>query len=162
MCNRAVQCAQSLEAAVKNQKEINAPALAGREPHSSSSSSTGVHQVVHRKPHKPPDKQTKACYRCGKAGHHASICRHKDTTCNHCGKKGHLQSVCLLCKRVQKVGMSTGKHQGDVSTKKVHQTRKEQSLAEDQDSSDCPLFHLTGSTQLQPYEVTMVVNNKFL
>lgn len=34
------------------------------------------------------------CYRCGKEGHKASDCRHKNTKCHACHKTGHLASVC--------------------------------------------------------------------
>ena len=65
-----MQLALSMETAAKNQKEINTPAVAGRE-HNSSSTGVGVHKVALGKTPKPPDRQTRSCYRCGKTGHHA-------------------------------------------------------------------------------------------
>ena len=49
------------------------------------------------------------------------------------------------------------------SVPKVHQTREEQNLDQNDslsDSTDNSLLHLTGSTQVQPFGVTMVVDNK--
>ena len=34
------------------------------------------------------------CYRCGKAGHLANVCRFRDSVCHKCKKRGHLASVC--------------------------------------------------------------------
>ena len=38
--------------------------------------------------------QPKSCYRCGKAGHPAGECRHKESVCHSCNKRGHLAKVC--------------------------------------------------------------------
>ena len=37
-----------------------------------------------------------SCTRCGKDGHTAAECYHKDKVCDNCGKKGHLKAVCWL------------------------------------------------------------------
>jgi hypothetical protein len=37
-----------------------------------------------------------SCTRCGKDGHAAVECFHKDKMCDNCGKKGHLKAVCWL------------------------------------------------------------------
>ena len=96
---KAVQLAQSMETAAKNQKDFNTPAVAGRE-HNSSSTGIGVHKVTLGKTSKPPDRQTRSCFRCGKTGHHAGVCRHKR----------HLQSVCLSRKKEQKARKPSGPH----------------------------------------------------
>ena len=36
----------------------------------------------------PSDSQAQLCYRCGKSGHLARKCTHKDSTYHKCGKKG--------------------------------------------------------------------------
>ena len=101
--DRAVQIAQSMEAAAKNQKELNAPSSAGQEYSSSSNGAAGVHQVVSKKSSRSFDgKRMQSCYRCGKTGHHAGVCRHKDDICSFCGKKGHLQIVCLQRRKRKK------------------------------------------------------------
>ena len=53
---KAMQLAVSMETAAKNQKE-------------SSSTGVGVLKVTLGKTSKPPDRQTKPCYRYGKTGH---------------------------------------------------------------------------------------------
>ena len=42
-----------------------------------------------------PTKKQFACSRCGKEGHTASFCRHKNSTCHYCQKTGHLEAACL-------------------------------------------------------------------
>ena len=46
------------------------------------------------------------CYRCGKEGHKAPDCRHRNTKCHACHKTGHLASVCLS--RLQKTAEKQG------------------------------------------------------
>ena len=46
------------------------------------------------------------CYRCGKEGHKASDCRHRNTKCHACHKTEHLASVCRS--RLQKTTEKKG------------------------------------------------------
>ena len=49
------------------------------------------------------------CYRCGKEGHKAADCRHKNAKCHACHKTGYLANVCRLNSRkatVKKVVMA--------------------------------------------------------
>ena len=46
------------------------------------------------------------CYRCGKEGHKAPDCRHRNTKCHACHKTGHLASVCRS--RLQKTAEKKG------------------------------------------------------
>ena len=39
-------------------------------------------------------KQSRPCYRCGKANHYSSKCRFIGATCRTCGKTGHIVTVC--------------------------------------------------------------------
>ena len=84
-------------------------------------------------------------------------------TCNHCGKVGHLQSVCLSREKEQKAGKPSGKPHCAPFMQKVHQTRQEQASDDNDDipdATDSSLFHLTGNTQVQPFEVTVMVDSK--
>ena len=50
-----------------------------------------VHKVL--RPHKgKPDHDN--CYRCGKAGNKAAMCRFRDAQGHVCGKTGHIKAVC--------------------------------------------------------------------
>ena len=40
------------------------------------------------------EKSDHICFKCGRAGHLASMCKFKDDWCFHCGKTGHVQAVC--------------------------------------------------------------------
>ena len=64
----------------------------------------------------------------------------------------------------KRVGKPGGKlHHIIASVPKAHQTRKEQNLDQKDslfDATDSSLFHLTGSTQVQPFGVMMMVDTK--
>ena len=52
------------------------------------------------------------CYRCGKEGHKAADCRHKNAKCHACHKTGHLANVCRLNLRkatIKRAIMANGK-----------------------------------------------------
>ena len=83
---RAMELAQSLEAAAKNVRELHssqqAVALSPKE----------IHQVA--PPQQHSQKGDLSRYRYGKKGHTAAKCRFKNATCHLCGKVGHLKAVC--------------------------------------------------------------------
>ena len=73
----------------------------------------------------------------------------------------------MECVAIQEEGTKGGKPGGKprhvASVRKVHQTREEQNLDQEDsisDATDSSLFHLTGSTQVQTFEVTVMVDNK--
>jgi hypothetical protein len=70
---RAIELAESAEAAARGQKEMRTPAKTEPE-HRVASKSEGT------------DKESKGmvCHRCGKPGHLATVCRFKDKICHNC------------------------------------------------------------------------------
>ena len=87
------------------------------------------------------------CFRCGRKGHGASVCRFKDATCHVCGKKGHIASVC----RNKKESTAIAKKKGFTVKHKVAKNDANWVGIEDEDS-DCALFTVTSmhSTQSSP------------
>ena len=71
--------------------------------------------------------------------------------------------MCPSRKKEQKVGQSSRKPHRALFMQKVHQTREEQASDDNDDIPDVTnssLFHLTGNTQVQPFEVTVMVDSK--
>ena len=87
----ALELAQGMESAAKNVRELSVPA---RELPSTAGPTTAVQNPVNLIGDNALNRSPPTCYRCGKAGHYASVCKHKETVCNKCGKVGHLQKVC--------------------------------------------------------------------
>ena len=90
-CVTALELAQGMELAAKNVRELSVPA---RELPSTAGPTTAVQNPVNLVGDNAPNRSPPTCYRCGKAGHYASVCKHKETVYNKCGKVGHLQKVC--------------------------------------------------------------------
>ena len=93
---RAIALAQGFETADKNLKEIH-----GHKTESASSGSAGLH-VKTEPVHKVSGKRCNIsdvgarviCHRCGKPGHLATMCKHRESVCHKCKKKGHIAEVC--------------------------------------------------------------------
>ena len=76
-----MQKPQGLETAAHNMKELGTSKVK-EEPGNNGS-------TIHTVGTASNGKMT--CYRCGKAGHNANVCQHKDTVCHGCG---HLKRAC--------------------------------------------------------------------
>ena len=66
-------------------------------------------------------------------------------------------------KEGEKAGKPSGKPHRALFMQKVHQTREEQASDDNDDIPDATgssLFNLTGNTQVQPFEVTVMVDSK--
>ena len=74
---KAIEVAQSMEAAERDTQEMKSTELA-------------VRKVITPR----SAVQTKPCYRCGKEGHEPHSCGFRETICHHCKKRGHLARVC--------------------------------------------------------------------
>ena len=88
----ALELVQGMELAAKNVRELNVPAC--DLPSGTGPSNTAGQNPVNQVGDNAASRSPPTCYRCGKLGHYALICKHKKTVCNTCGKVGHLQKVC--------------------------------------------------------------------
>ena len=89
---KAVQIAQSLEAADLNSKKLQgaeADAVTG----AGSVNRTGYTKSV-KSDRGQSRQQGKVCYRCGNRDHLASLCPFLEEVCNKCHKKGHIARAC--------------------------------------------------------------------
>ena len=115
---RALELAESAEAAARGQKEMRTPFQPAKtEP---------IHRATSKS--EATDKESKGivCHRCGKPGHLATVCRFKDKICHNCKKRGHIAKVCR----------SQAKPQRAPRTKRrsVHQVGEEPSTGDSEDS----------------------------
>ena len=78
---KALTTARGMEAAAKDTEGLH-------------TESTTAHTYSMKSKHKAASDVTDACYRCGKKGHKAEICKFEDEIFHNCGKKGHIRPVC--------------------------------------------------------------------
>ena len=95
---RAMEMAQSLEAATKNVEELQ-----GQQSKTEKTGGDTKEQVYRMQGRgtsgcdKKPQRRSlsgKSCYRCEKDNHLAAQCPFMESVCHNCGKKGHPKRVC--------------------------------------------------------------------
>ena len=143
---KAMEIAQSMEAADRNSKAFKGVEHPVRKLHSNSSRSSDSQQ---------------ACYRCNRPGHSASTCGFKDSECHACGKKGHIAPACQSKPRAQ----PRQQHKGKFLKKKAEKTHQiqtgEQSTNRESSSDEYPIFKLDERSS-NPIAVPLLVNGKQL
>ena len=82
---KAMEIAQSMEAATKQSSELNTPSVSVPTSQDIQFTTTG-----------------KICYKCGNKGHPQEKCHFRTQKCNSCGKKGHIAKVCKASQRQDK------------------------------------------------------------
>ena len=133
---RAVEIAQSMDAAHKNAQALKGPELPVRR--------------LERLPRERGKVERKArgrkpCYRCGQRGHLPHECGFKEATCHKCKKKGHIAKACRSARN--------SAHQG--SAKWVETQAPKQV-----DNDETVLICQVGSHTSPPYEVVVTLNGK--
>jgi len=78
---KAIEIAQSLEAAEQNSQQIKEPLQ-------------DILKITRKRATNYKQSQSGGCYRCGGTNHAARDCRYKESQCHKCKKKGHLAKVC--------------------------------------------------------------------
>lgn len=81
--------------------------------------------------HRVSTSKKNSCYRCGRTGHSADRCFHKEKTCNSCGKLGHLSRVC-------RSKLSARHYEGDARqpSRKAHLVEPDEDLSDGQSSDE--------------------------
>ena len=149
---KALELAQSLEAAGKNVEELqghsekdktDAHSLHRMQGHSRGQSS-GQRDGHRRGKPQGRGQSGKSCYRCGRDNHLAAQCPHLETTCFLCGKKGHLKKLCRSGKsqRTERKGTKT-----DLKL-----------LQADDEEAEQMLQHIPSGSK--PFQLTLVVEGK--
>ena len=134
---KALELAQGLEAASKNMQELG---TSKEQPTGASGGTSTIHTVV--------SQVAQECYRCGRAGHNATTCRHKETVCHQCGKRGHLKRACR------------GKPKAAASGQRRRAPKSVHKVEESEEKNELPLFHVKTSDKSQALCVTVTIEQR--
>ena len=152
---KALEIAQSLEAAAKNTREIqNGAGL-------TANGKTGFSQSDASRAEPVRKVAANACFRCGQASHFSSQCPFKNAKCHNCGKVGHIKKAC-------RGKQSTG-GKAPETTRQSKQTRKAPAGKNSvravgpldiPDPEEYPLHQLTLSSGSKPLELNVSIQGK--
>ena len=117
---RALELAESAEAAARGQKEMRTPFQAAK------AESQPVQKVTAKTDATNKEAKGIVCHRCAKPGHLATVCRFKDKICHNCKKRGHIAKACKSRAKPQ--------HTPRTMRKGVHTVEEEQSTEDSEDS----------------------------
>ena len=152
---KALELAQSLEAAARNTKEIqNGVGIKANGRTGSSQNNPPRTEPVGR-------VAINACHRCGKVGHLSWQCSFKNAKCHNCGKVGHIKKACR--NKLNSGGVLTeATRQGKQSTKKAAVGRTVKTVEPSDTSSveEYPLHQLTENSGSNPIELNVDVQGE--
>ena len=151
---KALELAQSLEAAARNTKEIqNGVGIKANGRTGSSQDNPRTEPIG--------SVSTNAFHRCGKVGHLSWQCSFKNAKCHNCGKVGHIKKACR--NKLNSGGVLTeATRQGKQSTKKAAVGRTVKTV-EPSDTSlveEYPLHQLTENSGSNPIELNVDVQGE--
>ncbi|MDD9817031.1 MAG: reverse transcriptase domain-containing protein, partial [Gammaproteobacteria bacterium] len=141
---RAIEVAQSMEAAERNTQQLK-----GGEASVNSIESATV-----------SDRKGEECYRCGRRNHSYRECRFKDAECHNCGRKGHIARMCRSKRAVAKGrGPKKQVSGGRQKTQWVQADRDSESA---EDSPDDFVVYRIGDCAARPITAQLEINGKQL
>ena len=141
----AIETALAMETADKDSKTLQ------------ESKGSNVQQVS-KIPTQTNWKQSRPCYRCGKANHHSSKCRFIGATCRTCGKTGHIATVCNSGKSnkatpTRSPPQITPSQQSKLTSTRAHYMEKE----EVSKSDELHLFAIGTSSKPKPLTCEVII-----
>ena len=148
--DKAIQIAQSLEAA-----DINSKKLQGAE--AAAVNGTGsVNRTGYAKPTSKTERgqakqQSKVCYRCGNKDHLASVCPFLEEFCNKCHKKGHIARACK--------SNTPRSSQPPCGRRKSQVSKGAFTIREPESEEESPLNRV-GSKAMNPIMVVLTINGQ--
>ena len=144
---KAIQIAQSLEAA-----DINSKKLQGAEGNGTGSvNRTGYTKSTGKADRGHSKQQSKTCYRCGNKDHLASVCPFLEEFCNKCHKKGHIARACRS---------STQRSSRPPSGKGKSQVSKGAFTIREPESEEEAPLNRVGSKAMNPIMVELTINGQ--
>ena len=145
---KALEIAQSMEAAAKNAKTLQASQV----------------QPEREQPAQPPQVHkvspggqgggTTTCYRCGKGTHRPAQCPFVKARCCNCGKIGHIRQACKHGPRPSQRGRERARQRAEV--------KRVQEPTPCSDPPEYALHHVSVTGHSKPLEVKVTLDGKSL